>query len=74
MVLKTQGGEAVIIDRKTIEKNAYLPVKITELSYKNPEAALQILRDWGEGRKPILHLWDEVMKKLDESDRLSSVI
>lgn len=54
-----------IIDRETIRKNAYLPVKLAELSRTNEEAALQLLREWGEGKKPVKHLWDECISKLD---------
>lgn len=54
-----------IIDRETIRKNAYLPVKLAELSYTDKEAALQLLREWGEGRKPVKHLWDECISKLE---------
>jgi hypothetical protein len=62
-----------LIDRDTVRKNTYLPVKIAELSYKDPEAALEILRDWGEGRKPVLHLWDDVIGKLEASKELAHV-
>lgn len=63
-----------LIDRETVRKNAYLPVKIAELSHKDPEAALQLLRDWGEGRKPVLHLWDEVVEKLETVKDLAEVV
>ncbi|MEH7108226.1 hypothetical protein [Bacillus sp. JJ1764] len=56
----------LLIDPETVRKNAYLPVKLGELSKSNPEAALQLLQDWGEGRKPVKQLWEEVIKYLDE--------
>jgi hypothetical protein len=54
----------VLIDRELVRKSAYLPDKLAELSYKNPDAALKLLRDWGEGRKPISQLWDETLAQL----------
>lgn len=55
------------IDRDYIFKRATLHKKISELSYKNPEAALQFLRDWAEGRKHVTPLWEEVTKALEEA-------
>jgi hypothetical protein len=48
------------IDPETIKKNTLLPVKLAELSYHDPDKALELLRAWGEGRKTIKHLWDDV--------------
>jgi hypothetical protein len=53
------------IDLEIIHKLAHLPTKLSELSYKDPETALQLLRAWGEGKKPITPLWDETLKALD---------
>ena len=61
-----------LIDPETIKKNAYLPVKLSELSKANPEAALQLLQDWGEGKKPIKQLWDETISKLESSNKIAS--
>lgn len=60
-----------LIDPETIKKNAYLPVKLSELSKVNPEAALQLLQDWGEGKKPIKQLWDETLLKLETCKKLA---
>ncbi|MGG3887806.1 hypothetical protein [Metabacillus fastidiosus] len=54
-----------LIDPETVKKNAYLPVKLSELSKENPEAALMLLQDWGDGKKPVKQLWDEVIKYLN---------
>ncbi|XJZ25998.1 hypothetical protein ACF5W4_11350 [Bacillota bacterium Lsc_1132] len=54
-----------LIDPETIRKNAYLPVKLSELSKSNPEAAIQLLQDWGEGRKPVKQLWEEALLQLE---------
>lgn len=60
-----RGGQNMqLIDPETIKKNTYLPVKLSELSKENPEAALQLLQDWGEGRKPVKQLWEEVTNLL----------
>lgn len=55
-----------LINPETIKKNAYLPVKLSELSKVNPEAALQLLQDWGDGNKPINQLWDEATNQLED--------
>lgn len=43
---------------------AYLPVKLSDLSKVDPEAAIKLLQDWGEGKKTIRKLWDEIHKAL----------
>jgi len=60
-----------MIDPETIKKNAYLPVKLSELSKKNPEAALQLLQDWGDGKKPVKQLWEETLQNLETSETLA---
>ncbi|HJV46605.1 MAG TPA: hypothetical protein VJ824_12900 [Bacillota bacterium] len=54
-----------LFDPVIIHKFSYLPDKLTELSYKDEKAALEILRDWGEGRKDIEKLWDAVISGLE---------
>lgn len=44
---------------------AYLPVKLSELSKVDPEAAIKLLQDWGEGKKTIRKLWDETNKAIE---------
>jgi hypothetical protein len=56
-----------IIDPEIVRKNAYLPVELAKLSYGNPEAALELLRAWGEGQKPITKLWDEAINLSNET-------
>lgn len=53
-----------LINPETIRKSAHLPDKLSELSKHDPQAALEILRYWGEGKKPIVELWDLVCDKL----------
>lgn len=43
-----------------------LPGKIADISYRDEEKALEILVDWGNGKKPISALWDTVTIFLDE--------
>ncbi|MEA0564053.1 hypothetical protein [Lysinibacillus irui] len=49
------------IDPERVRQNAYLPVKLSELSKVNPEKALELLQAWGDGTKTIKKLWDEVV-------------
>lgn len=58
-----------LIDPETVKKNAYLPVKLAELSYQQPEAALRLLREWGEGKKPVKFLFEEVTDLLHKTNR-----
>lgn len=55
-----------MIDRELVKMNAYLPVKLAELSKFNPDAALLILRAWGEGTKPLRTLWFETSEMLEQ--------
>lgn len=55
----------MLIDPETIKKNAYLPVKLSQLSKVNPEAALNILQAWGDGKKPVKELWEDVVSQLE---------
>lgn len=54
------------ISVELVQKRAYLPCKLAELSYKNPEYALQLLRAWGDGKKPITTLWEETIKAINQ--------
>ncbi|MGG2111947.1 hypothetical protein ABFY60_15715 [Lysinibacillus pakistanensis] len=40
-----------------VKIRAFLPVKLTELSNTNEALALEILRMWGNGDKPLRELW-----------------
>lgn len=51
---------------------AYLPVKLSELSKVDPEAAIKLLQDWGEGKKTIRKLWKETNNTLKENDKENS--
>lgn len=53
------------IDRELLEKRKMIPVKLAELSYTKPEVVLVLLRDWGEKKKPITTLFDEILSHFD---------
>ncbi|MGP9042144.1 hypothetical protein [Cytobacillus kochii] len=59
-----------MIDPETVKKNAYLPVKLSELSKVNLEAAVQLLQDWGDGKKPVKQLWEETLEFLGNEKEL----
>lgn len=44
---------------------AYLPVKLRDLSKVDPEAAIKLLQDWGEGKKTIRKLWKETNEAIE---------
>lgn len=50
-----------------VKMNAYLPIKLTELSFLNEKATLIILREWGEGKNPLRKLWASVMDELEKA-------
>ena len=56
---------------------AYLPIKLSQLAKVNPEATLEIIQDWRDGRNDIRKLWDATINALDEggtdSDRVSDL-
>lgn len=58
--------------KELIQMYAFLPVKLSELSKVNPEAAIEILQDWGAGRKSIRNLWGATIDALVESDKKSN--
>ena len=58
--------------KELIQMYAFLPVKLSELSKVNPEAAIEILQDWGAGRKSIRKLWGATIDALVESDTKSN--
>lgn len=44
---------------------AYLPIKLSELSKVNPKAAVELIQDWGDGKKDIRKLWKETTDLID---------
>lgn len=53
-----------MFNAELVKMNAYLPVKLGELSKLNEKAAVQLLQEWGEGTKPIKILWKEACEAL----------
>ncbi|MEQ6353976.1 hypothetical protein ABNX05_05050 [Lysinibacillus sp. M3] len=62
------------IDPERVRQNAYLPVKLAELSKSNPEKALELLQAWGEGTKTIKKLWDEVIQYVGDTIQTSKEV
>lgn len=58
--------------KELIQMYAFLPVKMSELSKVNTEAAIEILQDWGAGRKSIRNLRGATIDALVESDTKSN--
>lgn len=58
--------------KELIQMYAFLPVKLSELSKVNPEATIEILQDWGAGRRSIRKLWGATIDALVESDTKSN--
>lgn len=63
--LKSIDSSDLPIDMELVKKHAYLPVKLAQLSYVDSEGALRLLRQWGEGKKPVSSLWVEIIEALD---------
>ncbi|TYR82127.1 hypothetical protein FZC66_00580 [Priestia megaterium] len=57
------------IDPEIIKKHAYLPEMLAKLSYQQPEEALRLLRNWGEGNQPVKSLFEEVTDLLHNEKR-----
>jgi hypothetical protein len=44
-----------------LQKRQEIPMKLAELSYSKPEAALSLLRLWGEKKIAISPLYEEIL-------------
>jgi len=55
------------ISPERIRQHANLPVKLAELSHIDAEKALSLLRDWGEGKKTIKVLWEEITEQVGDT-------
>jgi hypothetical protein len=53
------------IDLELLQKRQAIPVKIAQLSYINPEKAIELLRKWGEKQAPITSLYEEILQALN---------
>lgn len=54
-----------LINQELVRICAYLPDKLSALSKVNAEQAVNLLQDWGDGKKPLRILWQEVNELLD---------
>lgn len=54
--------------KELIQMYAFLPVKLSDLSKVDSEAAIKLLQDWGEGKKTIRKLWEDTHEALKEKD------
>jgi|GEM_PF-1493079 len=52
----------------TIRKRMNLPKLISDLANRDTAAALRILQEWGEGRKPVAQLWEEATDALERGE------
>lgn len=50
-----------------LHQHANLPIKLAELSHIDAQKALSLLRDWGEGKKTIKALWEEITKHIGDT-------
>ncbi|AJK88528.1 MULTISPECIES: hypothetical protein [Lysinibacillus] len=50
-----------------IRQHANLPAKLAELSRLDAEKAIFLLRDWGEGKKTIKALWEEITEYVGDT-------
>ncbi|MDB5053929.1 MAG: hypothetical protein JWM44_1979 [Bacilli bacterium] len=66
--MKSKEEACLSIDMDLIRKNAYLPVKLAELSLEDPDTALKLLQAWGTCTKKIDVLWNEVVTALERKD------
>lgn len=55
-----------IINHELVKIRAFLPEKLTELSHVNEQLAMNLLRDWGDGKKPIREIWELAEKHLQD--------
>lgn len=61
------------IDPEMLKKRQAIPVKLAELSYTDPDAALELLREWGEKRKPLTPIYDEILSRFDEKTKTAAM-
>ncbi|WP_064091539.1 hypothetical protein [Rossellomorea aquimaris] len=53
------------ICRDTLRKRQAIPMKLAQLSYTKPDAAISFLRLWGEKKIPISPLYEEILTHLE---------
>ncbi|QXJ39543.1 hypothetical protein BV455_02909 [Parageobacillus caldoxylosilyticus] len=61
------------IDLDLLQKRKAIPVKLAQLSYTNPEKAIQLLRKWGEKQVPITPLYEEIIQALNSDAQKKAI-
>lgn len=62
---------ALPIDLDLLKKREEIPIRLAELSYRNSEQAIILLRKWGEKKLPITILHKEIsdcLKEVNQND------
>jgi hypothetical protein len=76
-VLRTQKKErwkmTLPIDLDLLQKRKAIPEKLAQLSYANPEKAIQLLRKWGEKQVPITPLYEEISQALNSDAQKKAI-
>ncbi|WP_078597145.1 hypothetical protein [Evansella clarkii] len=54
------------IDPVILHKKMEIPKLIAELSYQDEKEALRLMREWGEKKKPITPMYDELTELLSK--------
>ncbi|PPA71930.1 hypothetical protein [Jeotgalibacillus proteolyticus] len=52
------------IDREVLEQRMAIPVLLAELSYKNTEKSVELMREWGEKKLPITPMYDKIVTEI----------
>jgi len=52
--------------KELADKHRMIKIKLAELSYINPDKALEFMREFGEHRKPLTTLLDDIMEAFEE--------
>lgn len=52
------------IDMEIVNIVSNLPKKLSELSKVSPEKAIEMIQAWGDGKKPVRTIWNEVNEYL----------
>jgi hypothetical protein len=60
------------IDLDLLQKRREIPIKLAQLSYLNPEKAIELLRKWGEKQVPITPLYEEIIQALNSDAQKSN--
>ncbi len=52
------------IDMDILQKRREIPIKLAELSYKDKDQAIILMRKWGEKKTPISELHEKISSQL----------